>query len=105
MQDFLQKLRKQANKIILIVSKSVNSFIKFGGSLLGVYHSDGMIDSASLVLAGWVYLIGCLIGIIIFGNTFSLASWMIVLLIVIFISNLDEACNILKAQEVGNDRN
>jgi len=61
------------------------------GTLIGIKWT-GEWGAQGLVIAGWTFLIGIPVGMLLLGpTTFSLAGWLFTVLTVLMITNMDDA--------------
>ena len=77
-------------KILRRISNFFRGAAHIAGTLVGVKWK-GEWTYEGLVIAGWIFLLGVPFGILVAGPAFSLLAWLISVLIVLMIINLDDA--------------
>jgi hypothetical protein len=69
------------------------------GTLIGIKWK-GKWTHDSLIAAGWTFLIGLPLGVLLFGSLFSLELWLFIIIFILMLANLDDAliqtCNFLQ---------
>ena len=64
--------------------------IRVAGTLIGIkWKGTWCFDS--LIIAGWVFVLGLPVGMLLFGQTFSLGVWATLILLIMLIVNIDDA--------------
>lgn len=62
------------------------------GRLLGVRRvSPEKLDGSRLVTAGWVFMLGIPMGLVLLGTQFPISTWLVIVLGLLAIVNLDDA--------------
>jgi hypothetical protein len=60
------------------------------GTLIGVKWK-GEWTAEGLCIAGWIFMLGIPAGMLILGASFSLELWLMIILMILIITNLDDA--------------
>ena len=73
------------------VSNLIRSTIIIGGTLLGLRYDKERKrwQYSQLESAGWIFLLGLPIGLVVFGELFSIIIWALMVFIILAISNID----------------
>jgi len=78
------------NSLITRVCNFFRASIRVIGTLFGAkWHGQWNYESSTI--AGWIFFLGVPFGALILGEAFSLAVWLAIVLITLFIINIDDA--------------
>jgi len=84
-------MRRFLRNIARKVSDFFRGTVRIVGSLFGVkWHGEWVYDS--LLMAGWIFLLGLPLGALLFSaEMFSIGLWLTIVLTVLMIVNMDDA--------------
>ncbi len=81
--------------LVKYISNFFRGFTHVVGSLLGIKWR-GEWDPQGIILAGWVFLIGTPVGMLIIGaETFSIGMWLTLVVLILMLANMDDALTMM----------
>jgi len=74
------------------VSNYIQSIILVAGRLVGIQRiNPDKADSSKLVTAGWIFILGIPVGLILLGPEFPMLIWLSIVLGLLMLVNLDDS--------------
>ena len=79
-------------KLIQKVSNGTKGFILILGRLFGIEHiTADRFKGGSFITAIWIFMLGIPLGLMFFGGQFPMFGWLIVVMGLLMLTNLDNA--------------
>jgi hypothetical protein len=86
------------------ISEKFRRFVTVVARLIGLKRIPGGWDTKQIVIGGWLFLAGLPIGLLTFGNYFSLFIWLGIVIAGLTIANLDDALLLVTDEEALEER-
>jgi hypothetical protein len=96
----LQMITQLVQETIEFISNFFKKTIKFSGNLIGIKCIEERIDYNQLLTAGWIFIIGMPIGLIIFGSQFSIPVWLFIITIGLILYNIEHIIKEILIKEI-----
>jgi hypothetical protein len=94
-------LKIKLDKFLYFISKTVTGAILVGGALAGLTTINGELQTGRVVLAGFAFIIGLPLGLVLFGASFNITIWLGIVSGILFICNLHNAWEVLFSLKYG----
>lgn len=83
------------------ISRIVTGSVAIGGALCGMNTIGGDIQTGRIATAGFAFVIGLPLGLLLFGPTFNLTIWLAIVIGTLFVMNLHSAWEVLMSLKYG----
>ena len=77
--------------VITKISRAVTFVVLLFGALTGIHTINGEVDASRAIIALYVFFIGLIIGVLIFGKGMSIIAWLVVVVVILFLMNMKNA--------------
>jgi hypothetical protein len=89
--------RSKMKRLLDRISEATRGIVTIIGRLFGIKEKGGLVDSSRFLTAGWVFLLGVPVGLILFGTAFPISIWFSSVIGILMLANLDEALILLSS--------
>jgi hypothetical protein len=86
------------------ISERFQRFVTIVARLIGLKRTPEGWDTKQVIIGGWLFLAGLPIGLMLFGNYFSLFIWLGVVLAGLTIANLDDTLLLIASEGAVEER-
>ena len=83
--------------VITKISRLVTFIVLVFGALVGCHDVNGSFDASRAIIAVYVFFVGLLVGFLIFGAQMSTLAWFVVVMVILFLMNMNKAWYVAKA--------
>jgi hypothetical protein len=83
------------------ISRITTGAVAIGGALCGINTVGGEIQTSRLATAGFAFVIGLPLGLLLFGPMFNLTTWLGIVIGILFVMNIHNAWEVLISLKYG----